>query len=88
MTRVVEKWTIQQTKRISCREKRLWIQREGEDEREGDAESGVGTCLLTESFKSMAVLMNISREKLVPSSAGIHSLTANVIEQRLKAAHD
>lgn len=44
-------------------------------------------CLLTKSLKSMAVLMNISRGKRVPSSAGTDLLTANVIEHHLKAAH-
>lgn len=44
--------------------------RGGEHERGGDAESRVGVCLLTKSLKSMTVLMNISQEKLVPSSAG------------------
>lgn len=43
---------------------------------------------MTKSLKSMAVLMNISQGKLVPSSAGTDSLTANVIEHLLKAAHD
>lgn len=58
-----------QESRIQGGEKRE-MQREGEQERGGDAESGVGVCLLTKSLKSMAVLMNISQEKLVPSSAG------------------
>lgn len=43
-------------------------------ERERNAESEVGVCLLTKSLKSMAVLMNISQRKLVPSSAGTDSL--------------
>lgn len=57
-------------------------------ERAGDAESRFGVCLLTKSLKSMAVLMNISWGKLVPSSAGTDLLTANVIEQDSQAAHD
>lgn len=54
------------------------MHREAEHEREGDAESGVGVCLLTKSLKSMAVLMNISQGKLVPSSAGTHSPACRV----------
>ena len=56
------------------REEELHTERGWTWERERDAESGVGVCLLTKSLKSMAVLMNISKGKLVPSSAGTDSL--------------
>lgn len=46
------------------------IERAGDREGEEVVESGVRVCLLTESLKSMAVLMNISLGKLMPSSTG------------------
>ncbi len=88
MTDIVVYMTIKKTKVRDAGggERRRDRYREGEHVREGDAGSGVCVCLLTKSLKSMAVLMNISQGKLVQSSAGTDSLTANVIEHLFKGS--
>lgn len=70
------------------KKRRDWHSSERVNMREGEMLRAESVCLLTKQLKSMAVLMNISPEKLVPSSAGTASLTANMIEHHLKAAHD